>query len=75
MARRQTKLNDFTTEVRTEEQATDAEEYFWPQRRRQLEAAGVDLQVAAKVVEALDIAVQNGALWRNQAGYGVVDDG
>lgn len=28
-----------------------------------------------RVVEALDLAVQNGVLWRNQAGYGVVDDG
>jgi len=29
----------------------------------------------ARVVEALDLAVQKGTLWRNQAGYGVVDDG
>ena len=51
MSQQQTKLNDFTeTEVRTEQESEDeTEEVFSPRRRRQLEAAGVDLQVARRV--------------------------
>jgi len=58
MAQRQTKLSDFTgTEVieETEQESEDeAEEVFSPRRRRQLEAAGVDLDAARRVEEKLE---------------------
>jgi len=58
MSQQQTKLNDFTeTEVieETEKQVTEdeTEEVFSPRRRRQLEAAGVPIEAAARVERKL----------------------
>ncbi|WP_424017331.1 ATP-binding protein [Halorientalis pallida] len=47
------------------------EEQIWTVAKNQLG----DEWTQPKVVESLDLAVQNGVLWRNQAGYGVVDNG
>jgi len=50
MSQQQTKLSDFATEVRTEQESEDeTEEVFGARRRRQLEAAGVDIEVARRV--------------------------
>jgi len=55
MSQQQTKLSDFETEVRIEQESgqDETEEVFSPRRRRQLEAAGVDLDAARRVEEKL----------------------
>lgn len=57
MAQRQTTLQDLdSTEVRTENEETteddEEKDVFSPRRRRQLRAAGVDLDAARRVKEA-----------------------